>query len=69
MDDVGLRALAIVIAKVDGVVGVVGVLLGGSRAPDAHTTNSDYDLGIYLVDRWTSTGFGRSREKSPAMQR
>lgn len=34
-------------AAIAGVPGVVGVLLGGSRARGAHRPDSDWDLGIY----------------------
>jgi hypothetical protein len=34
-------------ARLTGVPGVVGVLLGGSRARNAHTAESDTDLGLY----------------------
>jgi hypothetical protein len=44
MDDAELRDLA---ERIGGLKGVVGVLLGGSRARGSHTASSDYDLGIY----------------------
>ncbi len=44
MRDLDLRKLAEAITEIDG---VVGVLLGGSRARGSHTVDSDYDLGIY----------------------
>jgi predicted nucleotidyltransferase len=44
----GMDALAARLAAVDGVVGVV---LGGSRARGTHRPDSDYDLGLYYVDR------------------
>lgn len=39
-----VREMAAALAGVDG---VVGVLLGGSRARGAHTPDSDWDLGVY----------------------
>lgn len=39
-----LRGLA---DRLTGVAGVVGVLLGGSRARGEHTPDSDVDLGLY----------------------
>ena len=39
--------LAEVAARVAGVPGVVGVVLGGSRARGTHTFDSDTDLGVY----------------------
>lgn len=42
--DEALRALA---ARLTEVTGVVGVLLGGSRARGDHTPESDVDLGVY----------------------
>jgi hypothetical protein len=39
-----LRALA---SRVVGVDGVVGVVLGGSRAREEHGPDSDFDIGIY----------------------
>ena len=39
--------LAEVAAQVAGVPGVVGVVLGGSRARGTHTADSDTDLGVY----------------------
>ena len=44
LSDARLRELAERLAKVPGVVGVV---LGGSRARDEHTPESDTDLGLY----------------------
>ncbi|MFI0226599.1 nucleotidyltransferase domain-containing protein [Streptomyces lydicus] len=37
-------------AKVAGVPGVVGVMLGGSRARGTHRPDSDWDLGVYYRD-------------------
>jgi len=44
MSDEELRVLA---GRLTGVGGVVGVLLGGSRARDEHVPESDVDLGVY----------------------
>lgn len=39
-----LRALAEALTGIDG---IIGVLLGGSRARGDHTPESDVDLGLY----------------------
>jgi hypothetical protein len=44
VDDKELRKLGQRLCEVDG---VVGVLLGGSRARGEHTPESDFDLGLY----------------------
>jgi predicted nucleotidyltransferase len=44
IDDAELRKLAERLCEVDG---LVGVLLGGSRARGEHTADSDFDLGLY----------------------
>ena len=44
MDDAHLDALA---ARLQGVGGVVAVVLGGSRARGTHRPDSDYDIGLY----------------------
>jgi Nucleotidyltransferase domain len=44
IDDEALRTLGQRLVEVDG---VVGVLLGGSRAREEHTRESDFDLGLY----------------------
>ncbi|MEU7894519.1 nucleotidyltransferase domain-containing protein [Nonomuraea sp. NPDC049152] len=44
MDDMRLRELA---GRLAGVSGVVGVVLGGSRARGTHRPDSDIDLGLY----------------------
>lgn len=44
VDDDELRALAVRLCRVPG---VVGVMLGGSRARGEHTAQSDIDLGLY----------------------
>ncbi len=44
IDDEALRTLGQRLTEVDG---VVGVLLGGSRARGEHTPESDFDLGLY----------------------
>ena len=36
-----------VTGKLRGVPGVVGVVLGGSRARGTHRSDSDVDIGIY----------------------
>lgn len=41
------RALAAVAARLARVGGVVGVMLGGSRARGEHASDSDFDLGLY----------------------
>ena len=38
------------------VSGIVGVMLGGSRARDDLAPDSDYDLGLYLGRREDSLG-------------
>ena len=43
-DDASLREMALQLVRVDGIVGVV---LGGSRARGDHTPTSDVDLGLY----------------------
>jgi hypothetical protein len=48
LDDDALRSIARRIA--DDVPGVVGVVLGGSRARGEHRPESDVDLGIYYRD-------------------
>jgi hypothetical protein len=48
IDDERLRKLADRLCKVDG---LVGVLLGGSRARGEHTAESDFDLGLYYRPR------------------
>lgn len=44
MDDEALREMAKRLVQVDGIVGVV---LGGSRARGEHRPDSDFDLGLY----------------------
>jgi predicted nucleotidyltransferase len=44
VDDARLSAVA---DRMTAVPGVVGVVLGGSRARGSHTPESDYDLGVY----------------------
>jgi len=44
IDDEELRKLAQRLGEADG---MIGVLLGGSRARGEHTPESDFDLGLY----------------------
>ena len=44
---IGQEELHALAARLAGVDGVVGVLLGGSRARGEHTPESDVDLGLY----------------------
>ena len=46
LDDERIRRMA---ADLAGVEGVVGVLLGGSRARGTHLPTSDVDLGVYYA--------------------
>ncbi|MFC0446778.1 nucleotidyltransferase domain-containing protein [Rhodococcus jostii] len=69
-EDVVLQPLAERLCLVDG---VVGVTLGGSRARGMHTTESDYDLGVYyrgaldtdalnnLAQEWAGAGASATR--------
>lgn len=54
-DGLDLPSLADRLVTVEGVVGVV---LGGSRARGDHTTDSDVDLGIYYRDDLDVAGLG-----------
>ena len=40
--------------KLKGIPGIVGIVLGGSRARGTHSKNSDIDIGIYYDE---SRGF------------
>lgn len=46
-DDCAVRNLQDLAAALVEVPGIVGVMLGGSRARGAHTEDSDVDLGLY----------------------
>ncbi|MEU9122276.1 nucleotidyltransferase domain-containing protein [Streptomyces sp. NPDC048506] len=47
MDDVSWEPVEGIAAGIAQVPGVVGVMLGGSRARGTHRADSDWDLGIY----------------------
>ena len=61
--------LAAIAGRLVGVGGVVGVLLGGSRARGTHHPDSDVDLGVYYrppldvggSPRWPASSPGPTR--------
>jgi predicted nucleotidyltransferase len=55
MDEARLSAVA---HRLTTVPGVVGVVLGGSRARGTHTAESDYDLGLYYRGRLDTERLG-----------
>lgn len=62
MDDDELRALSLRLCRVPG---VVGVMLGGSRARGEHTAESDIDLGLYYRPPLDVVALGDLAAKSP----
>ena len=65
MPDRGPPGLAALAARLVAVDGVVGVLLGGSRARGTHRPDSDVDLGVYYRPPLASTGSPRWPARSP----
>ncbi|MGX9706205.1 nucleotidyltransferase domain-containing protein [Laceyella tengchongensis] len=51
--------------KLEGVPGIVGVVLGGSRARGTHRPDSDIDIGIYYDE---SAGFDVARLNEIALR-
>ncbi|WP_066930636.1 nucleotidyltransferase domain-containing protein [Streptomyces sp. NBRC 110611] len=47
MDDIVGKPMRDITARIAQVPGVVGVMLGGSRARGTHRPDSDWDLGVY----------------------
>jgi predicted nucleotidyltransferase len=60
VDDARLSALA---DRLTAVPGVVGVVLGGSRARGMHIPESDYDLGVYYRGRLDTGRLGALARK------
>jgi hypothetical protein len=54
--DAWLIALAL---RLEGVSGVVGVMLGGSRARSAHVEASDFDVGVYYRPPLNTAALGQ----------
>lgn len=50
--------------ELDGLPGVVGIVLGGSRARGTHSPDSDIDIGIYYDE---SKGFNTNDIEKSAL--
>jgi len=61
--------LAAIAGRLVGVEGVVGVLLGGSRARGTHHPDSDVDLGVYYRPPLDVGGLARWPASSPGPTR